>query len=152
MKVKIVSDHAGNKIKEELAKKIAKEGYEVILRGATSDDDQSCSYSDVGIDFAREIINDKDRENTKYIAICGSGIGISIALNRFKQIRCARVTNVEEAKLAKQHNDANVLCFGGRLVTVDQAFEMFKEWEHAKFEGNRHIPRIIKLDEVGEER
>ncbi|WP_369085885.1 RpiB/LacA/LacB family sugar-phosphate isomerase [Metamycoplasma spumans] len=149
MKVKITSDHAGHLAKEELAKRLEKEGYEVELFGSTSPD-KSVSYAEVGIEFAKELVQDKDSENTKYVAFCGSGIGISIALNRFKHVRCARVTNEEEAHLAKLHNDANVLCIGGRLVPADQVQRMFHEWEKTQFEGNRHIPRIAKLDEVGE--
>lgn len=79
-----------------------------------------------------------------------SGIGISIALNRFKKIRCARVTNDEEARLAKLHNNANILCFGGRLVTTEDALKMFHIWENTTFEGGRHIKRIETLETVGE--
>ncbi|AWX69461.1 RpiB/LacA/LacB family sugar-phosphate isomerase [[Mycoplasma] anseris] len=149
MKVRIASDHAGCKMKEELAEELKKEGYEIELFGAQSDDNP-ISYADVGIEFAKAYINDEDKANTKYVAICGSGIGISIALNRFKKIRCARVDTPEEARLAKLHNDANILCFGGRLITKELALEMFHEWNNTNFEGNRHIPRILKLDEVGE--
>ncbi|WP_205852851.1 RpiB/LacA/LacB family sugar-phosphate isomerase [Mycoplasma phocoeninasale] len=149
MIVKITSDHAGYLAKEDLAKRLEAEGYTVELRGATSAE-VPVSYSDMGIDFAKEIVKDND-PNIKYVAFCGSGVGISIALNRFKKIRCARVTNVEEAKLAKLHNNANVLCMGGRLLESNNVEAMFHEWEKTEFEGNRHIPRVNKLDEVGED-
>ncbi|TPR54274.1 RpiB/LacA/LacB family sugar-phosphate isomerase [Metamycoplasma neophronis] len=150
MKVKITSDHAGHLAKEELAKRLEKEGYDVELFGSTSAD-KSVSYAEVGIEFAKEILKDKDDENTKYVAFCGSGLGISMALNRFKHVRGARVTSEEDAHLAKLHNDANVLCMGGRMLESDQVENIFHEWENTQFEGNRHIPRINKLDEVGED-
>ncbi|AZG68612.1 RpiB/LacA/LacB family sugar-phosphate isomerase [Mycoplasma struthionis] len=149
-KVKIVSDHAGHEAKVELAKRLTNEGYDVELYGSTSPD-VSVSYSEVGIDFAKELLKDNDSETAKYVAFCGSGIGISIALNRFKHVRCARVTSVKEAELAKLHNDANILCMGGRLNSSDDIEAMFHKWETTKFEGNRHIPRINKLDEVGQD-
>ncbi|BDX52897.1 RpiB/LacA/LacB family sugar-phosphate isomerase [Metamycoplasma equirhinis] len=149
MKVKITSDHGGHLAKIELAKRLQAKGYEVELRGSENSE-TSVSYSEIGINFAKEIIADNDFQNNRYVAFCGSGIGISIALNRFKKIRCARVANVQEAKLAKLHNNANVLCMGGRLLTSDEIEAIFNEWEKTQFEGNRHIPRINKLDEVGE--
>ncbi|AWX42505.1 Ribose-5-phosphate isomerase B (Phosphoriboisomerase B) [Metamycoplasma cloacale] len=150
MKVRIASDHAGCQMKDQLAEKLRKEGYEVELFGATSGD-TPVSYAEVGIEFAKTYINDKDKNENKYIAICGSGIGISIALNRFKKIRCARVDTPEEARLAKLHNDANVLCFGGRLTSVDDAMEMFHQWNDTTYEGNRHVLRVAQLSSVGED-
>ena len=146
--VYITSDHAGYDRKIEIAKELEKEGYKVILEGAKNGTD-SVSYSEIGIDFAKKFLKDKN-ENNLYVALCGSGIGISIALNRFKKIRCARVTNDEEAKLAKLHNNANILCFGGRLVTTEDALRMFHIWENTTFEGGRHIKRIETLETVGE--
>lgn len=118
------------------------------MEGAKNGTD-SVSYSEIGIDFAKKFLKDKN-ENNLYVALCGSGIGISIALNRFKKIRCARVTNDEEARLAKLHNNANILCFGGRLVTTEDALKMFHIWENTTFEGGRHIKRIETLETVGE--
>ncbi|TNK87435.1 ribose-5-phosphate isomerase, partial [Mycoplasmopsis pullorum] len=81
------------------------------------------------------------------IGICGTGLGISYALNRHKHIRAARITSVEDAHLAKQHNNANVLVFGGRQVTFEQAKDMVDEYLKTQFEGGRHIARIEELDQ-----
>lgn len=152
MKKKIVyitSDHGGFKTKYELSLLLEKEGYEVKLYGA-KDAETSVSYSEIGIEFAKMFEKNKDSTHNYYIALCGSGIGISIALNRFKNIRCARVTNEEEARLSKLHNNANILCFGGRFVDSKEAFKMFDIWKNTTFEGGRHLSRIAKLEEIGE--
>ncbi|ACF07425.1 Ribose 5-phosphate isomerase B [Metamycoplasma arthritidis] len=149
-KIIITSDHAGHKMKMDLADKLRREGYVVETRGS-SNEDETLSYSEVGIEFANEYLHDPQRDEKQFIALCGSGIGISTSLNRFKQIRCARVTNSEEARLARLHNNANILSFGGRLISLDQAYEIFKQWEATEFEGGRHIFRVLKLDEVGQD-
>ncbi|ENY68567.1 Ribose-5-phosphate isomerase [Metamycoplasma auris 15026] len=151
MKIKITSDHAGHEAKMELARRLQKEGYEVETFGSM-DPNTSISYADVGIEFAKEAKKHINEKDTKFVAFCGSGIGISIALNRFKNIRCARVSSKEEARLAKLHNDANILCMGGRLLEADAVEEMFHTWEHTEFEGGRHLARINKLDEVGQDK
>lgn len=133
-----------------MAQILTNEGYEVEILGAQSDE-IPYSYAEAGIEFANIYLNDKEHDDIKYIALCGSGIGISIALNRYKHIRAARVTNVNDAKLAKLHNNANILVMGGRITTTENAIEMFHEWEKTEFEGGRHIPRINKIDEIGED-
>ncbi|AZZ65668.1 RpiB/LacA/LacB family sugar-phosphate isomerase [Metamycoplasma phocicerebrale] len=150
MNIKITSDHGGHDAKVELAKRLTNEGYKVQLYGS-KDANTSISYADVAIDFAKELKKDPESNKTKYVAFCGSGIGISIALNRFKDIRCARVTNEEEAKLAKSHNNANILCMGGRLLDNDTIENIFHAWEKEAFEGGRHVVRINKLKETGQE-
>ncbi|PZW01494.1 RpiB/LacA/LacB family sugar-phosphate isomerase [Metamycoplasma auris] len=151
MKIKITSDHAGHEAKMELARRLETEGYEVETFGS-KDATTSVSYADVGIEFAKEAKKHINEKDTKFVAFCGSGIGISIALNRFKHIRCARVSSEEEAKLAKLHNDANILCMGGRLLEPNKIEKIFHTWEQTEFEGGRHIPRINKLDEVGQDK
>ncbi|BAP39466.1 RpiB/LacA/LacB family sugar-phosphate isomerase [Metamycoplasma canadense] len=150
MKVKITSDHAGHKAKIELGNRLKNEGYEVEYFGSKNEN-ESISYADVGNEFAKEVKKDPNSKNTKYVAFCGSGIGISIALNRFKNIRCARVSNEEEAKLSKLHNDANILCMGGRLLESNEVEKMFHTWETTEFEGGRHLSRINRLDEIGKD-
>ncbi|PYF42627.1 RpiB/LacA/LacB family sugar-phosphate isomerase [Metamycoplasma alkalescens] len=151
MKVKITSDHAGHDAKVELAKRLESEGYEVELFGS-KDAKQSISYADVGIEFAKEAKKHIDDKNTKFVAFCGSGIGISMALNRYKNIRCAHVSSEEEARLSKAHNDANILCMGGRMLDAQKVEDMFHIWEKTEFEGGRHLERIKKLDEVGQDK
>ncbi|MCV3733716.1 RpiB/LacA/LacB family sugar-phosphate isomerase [Mycoplasma enhydrae] len=150
MIVKITSDHGGHEAKIKLAKHLKDNGYQVELFGS-NDSSTSISYADVGIEFANEVKKSPEASNIKYVAFCGSGIGISIALNRFKYIRCARVSNEEEARLAKAHNNANILCMSGRLLDDKSVQNMFHAWEKVVFEEGRHIPRIEKLKEVGEE-
>lgn len=147
--VYLTSDHAGYDTKIEIAKILENEGYKVVIEGAINAETKT-SYAEIGIQFAKQYIADKDKDKHLYVALCGSGIGISIALNRFKQIRCARVTDIEEAKLAKLHNNANILCFGGRLVNAEDAVKMFHMWETTEYEGGRHNARIETLDSVGE--
>ncbi|WP_330463411.1 RpiB/LacA/LacB family sugar-phosphate isomerase [Metamycoplasma gateae] len=149
-KVKITSDHAGHEGKIELAKRLQEEGYEVELFGSKNSV-ESISYAEVGAEFAKEVKKDLNNDNTKFVAFCGSGIGISMALNRFKNIRCARVTNEEEARLSKAHNNSNILCMGGRLLDPSQVQNMFHTWENTEFEGGRHIARINRLDEIGQD-
>ena len=83
------------------------------------------------------------------IAICGSGVGISIALNRFSWVRAALVSQPEAAELARQHNDANVLAFGERLIAVETAKESVNKFLSTEFEGGRHQRRVDKLSQIG---
>ncbi|PWC08780.1 RpiB/LacA/LacB family sugar-phosphate isomerase [Mycoplasmopsis arginini] len=148
--VKITSDHAGHNAKMELADRLENQGYQVELFGSKSES-EPISYAEVGAEFAKEVKKDLNRDDTKFVAFCGSGIGISMALNRFKNIRCARVTNEEEARLSKAHNNSNILCMGGRLLSANEVENMFHTWENTEFEGGRHIARINRLDELGQD-
>ena len=86
------------------------------------------------------------RKEFKYgIAICGSGIGISIALNRVRGVRAALCYDIEMARLARQHNDANVIVFGARFINYETAINLLDVFDKEKFEGGRHIPRVNKL-------
>ena len=147
--VYLTSDHAGYDTKIEIAKILENEGYKVVIEGATNAETKT-SYAEIGIQFAKQYIADKEKNKHLYVALCGSGIGISIALNRFKTIICARVTSEEEARLAKLHNNANILCFGGRLINAKDAVRMLHMWETTEYEGGRHNARIETLDSVGE--
>ncbi|QZE12097.1 RpiB/LacA/LacB family sugar-phosphate isomerase [Mycoplasma sp. Ms02] len=136
------SDHAGFELKENLKQFFIEKGYEIVDLGPSNGVD-SVSYAEQG-----KKLSDYMTENgvEKGIAVCGTGLGISYALNRHKGIRAARVTSVEDAHLAKQHNNANVLVFGGRQVSGDFAREMTQEWLNTEFEGGRHLSRIEELD------
>lgn len=147
--VYLTSDHAGYDTKIVIAKILENEGYKVVIEGATNAETKT-SYAEIGIQFAKQYIADKEKNKHLYVALCGSGIGISIALNRFKTIICARVTSEEEARLAKLHNNANILCFGGRLINAKDAVKMFHIWETTEYEGGRHDSRIETLNTVGE--
>ncbi|TNK82994.1 ribose-5-phosphate isomerase [Mycoplasmopsis pullorum] len=142
-KVAFASDHAGFKLKQELENYLKNLGYEIVDLGPNTDSN-SVSYALQGNKLA-DYINQNNPEFG--IGICGTGLGISYALNRHKHIRAARITSVEDAHLAKQHNNANVLVFGGRQVTFEQAKDMVDEYLRTQFEGGRHIARIEELDQ-----
>ncbi|SJZ48518.1 RpiB/LacA/LacB family sugar-phosphate isomerase [Mycoplasmopsis verecunda] len=141
--VALASDHAGYKLKDELATYLRDKGFDIVDLGPSTDA-VSVSYAEMG----KELANYVDEAKPAFgIGVCGTGLGISYALNRHKHIRAARVTSVEDAHLAKQHNNANVLVFGGRQVTFDEAKAMVDEYMNTQFEGGRHQARINQLDE-----
>ncbi|SYV96842.1 Ribose-5-phosphate isomerase B (Phosphoriboisomerase B) [Mycoplasmopsis edwardii] len=137
------SDHAAFGLKEELKKYVESLGYEVVDLGPETDK-VSVSYAEQGHALAN-YVNEKKPEFG--IAMCGTGLGISYALNRHKHIRAARVVSVEDAHLAKLHNDANVLVFGGRQIDFEEAKRMVDEYIKTEFEGGRHQARIDQIDE-----
>ncbi|WP_322900344.1 RpiB/LacA/LacB family sugar-phosphate isomerase [Mycoplasmopsis felis] len=140
--VAFASDHAGFKLKEELKEYIKSKGYEPFDLGPNTDT-VSVSYATQGNELANYV---NDNKPDFGIAVCGTGLGISYALNRHKHIRAARVVSVEDAHLAKQHNDANVLVFGGRQINIDDAKKIVDEYINTEFEGGRHQSRIEELD------
>ena len=116
-------------------------GFEVLDCGTNSD--EAVDYPD----FAKLAVNNilKEKSNIS-VLICGSGIGMSITANRFKGIRAALCRNSKEAKLARQHNNANVLVLAGRQIDVDEAKNCFRIFVNTSFEGGRHKKRIEKID------
>lgn len=140
LKIFISSDHAAFEQKNELVEYL-KERFTVVDLGC--DSLESTHYPIWGEKIAKEVL----KENAKGIALCGSGIGISIAVNRFKGIRGALCQSVEAAKLSRQHNDSNILCMGARLNTLDELKQMVDIWLVTDFEGGRHQNRIEMLDE-----
>lgn len=137
------SDHAGFELKEAFKNYLKQKKYQVIDLGVF-EKEVSSSYARQGQMLAKEI---QTHDNQLGLGFCGTGIGISIAVNRFNKIRGARITSIEDAKLAKMHNNANILLFGGREVSSEQAFKMFEEFEKNHFQGQRHIDRIKQLDQ-----
>lgn len=142
-KIYLSSDHAGYDLKDKIKKYLEDQKYEVIDLGTNNNSD-SVSYSEYGKKLAKNVLNDKGSYG---IGVCGTGLGISYSVNRFKGIRGARVTSVEDAKLAREHNDANVLLFGGRQLNIDQVKKMIDQFFKSKYEGGRHQKRIDELDE-----
>jgi ribose 5-phosphate isomerase B len=136
----IASDHAGFALKEILKQEAAKLGYEVLDLG--TDSTESVDYPDYGYMVADSVASNRALVG---VAICGSGIGISIAANRNPKVRAALCHNGESAKLARQHNDANVLVLGARMIDEKTAKECLREFLNTKFEGGRHQNRIDKL-------
>lgn len=138
-KIAIACDHGGYELKELIKGRFSGQ-YEFLDLGTHSN--ESVDYPEYGQALARCIIDGKAKRG---IVICGSGIGISIAANRFTQIRCANCTDVTMARLTRLHNDANVLALGARIIGVEVAFEIVETFLNTAFEGGRHENRIKKL-------
>ena len=144
MKIGIGNDHAGTELKKEITKYIKdKYGYEVINYGTDSLD--SVDYPVYGEKVARAIVNG---EVDKGVLICGTGIGISLAANKVKGIRCAVCSESESASLSRRHNDVNIIAFGARIVSLDTAKEIVDAFFTSEFEGGRHIKRVEMIKEI----
>ena len=142
MRIAIASDHAGFRYKTVLASHLAAFGYEVVDFGTNSE--ESVDYPDF-IRPAAEAVARGDCE--RGIVLGGSGNGEAMAANRVKGVRCALCWNEETARLARMHNDANVISMGERLISESEAIAIVNVWLTTPFEGGRHIRRIQKLDE-----
>jgi ribose 5-phosphate isomerase B len=139
----IASDHAGFSLKEKIKDYLKKNGYGVKDLGTHSED--SCDYPDFAVSLARAIAKKKYRRG---IAICGSGIGVSIVANRFAGVRAALCYNAEAASVSRKHNDSNVLALGARFMNVTLAKKIAKVWLETKFEGGRHTRRLHKIKDL----
>ncbi|NQZ29487.1 MAG: ribose 5-phosphate isomerase B [Mycoplasmatales bacterium] len=141
MKILMASDHAGFKLKKIVEKHLLENGHEVIDLGCNSP--ERANYASFGLKMGKEISKGKAPFG---VLVCGSGIGISIAANRFKGVRAARVFDLEDAKLTRQHNDANVIALGERMIKEEQAIKMVDAFLAEPFEGGRHQERVETLD------
>ena len=140
MKIGLASDHAGYALKQYVKGYLAEKGIEYEDFGCYSE--ESCDYPD----FAHKLGEAIDNETlTKGIAICGSGEGISMTLNKHPKVRAALVWTAEIAHLARQHNDANVLVMPGRFIGEDTARQIMDEFFATPFEGGRHVRRVNKI-------
>lgn len=145
MTISIGSDHAGFAYKEALKTMLQTDGHDVIDVGTHSD--ERADYPDYGVAAARLVADGTARFG---VLVCGSGIGISIAANKVKGIRAANCVTVEMATLARQHNDANMVAVGQRLVTEDLAKEIVRTFLSTDFEGGRHAQRVEKIHTLGD--
>ncbi len=142
MKIIIGSDHAGFDLKEKYKDLLEKElGYEVTDVGAYSTD--SVDYPDIAQKVAGAV---SAGEFEKGVLICGSGIGMSIAANRFKGVNAALCHDLFTAEMCRKHNNANILVVGGRVTGDGLALEMLKVYLNTEFEGGRHKMRVDKID------
>lgn len=141
MKIAIAADHGGFEMKEALKKHYTAQNWVDL----GTDSAVSVDYPDFAKTMARVILN---KQADLGILICGTGVGISIAANRYKGIRAALVYNTEVAKLAKQHNNANVLVFGGRTMAVDDVINSIDTFLHSEYEGGRHQRRLDKIEDT----
>jgi ribose 5-phosphate isomerase B len=138
--VAVASDHAGFDLKEILKRDLQAAGHDVLDLG--TDSIQSVDYPDFGQALAEVVASGKA---SRGVLVCGTGIGISIAANRNPKIRAALVHDVTSARLSREHNDANVVAFGQRLIGAETAREALKVFLATNFEGGRHVGRVAKL-------
>lgn len=143
MKIALASDHGGFELKEIVKKHLLERNIEVIDLGTNST--ESVDYPAYGTLCGETVVVGKADAG---IVVCGTGIGISIAANKVKGVRCGLCTSVEMAHLTKQHNNANVLALGGRTTEPKLALEIVDEWLDTEFEGGRHQRRVDMLDSL----
>ncbi len=143
MKIAVACDHGGFELKNQIIDHLLKRGEDVINLG--TDSDASVDYPFYGQLCGQVVISG---EADLGIVVCGTGIGISIAANKVKGIRCGLCTSVEMAHLTKQHNNANILALGGRTTSVELALKIVDEWLDTPFEGGRHQRRVDMLDQL----
>ena len=142
MRIALAADHAGYLLKDELAHWLSEQGHEVTDLGTNGP--ESVDYPEYGRKLAQAVASG---QADRGIAVCGSGIGISIAVNREPRCRCARVDDPLSAQLAREHNDANVLALGGRLIGTDMAKACVLAFLDTAFAGGRHQRRVDQLSQ-----
>ena len=145
MKIAIGNDHAAVELKMEIMQYLLEKGYEVVNLG--TDTHESFHYPVSGYRVAKMVASG---EADAGILICGTGVGISLAANKVKGIRCCVCSEPYTAKLSKQHNNTNILAFGARVVGPDLAKMMVDEWLGAEFLGGRHQTRVDMIMEIEE--
>ena len=144
MKLAIGSDHAGLELKNGLVKYLTENGHEVIDYGTY--DNNSCDYPDFAVKVANDVMDNKVQFG---IVVCYTGIGISIAANKFKGIRCALVRSSDEVILTRQHNDANIIALGAKYTPLAYATELVDLFINTQFSKlEKHQRRINKIKEI----
>ncbi len=141
--IAIASDHGGFELKNALAEQLKKDGYDVLDLGTHSA--QSVDYPDIAVLMAKAI---KEGTVARGVLLCGTGIGISIAANRFPFIRAALVHDAFGARLCREHNNANVLVLGGRTTGPEVALDCVRIFLTTDFAGDRHARRVEKLSSL----
>ncbi|OHE18357.1 MAG: ribose 5-phosphate isomerase B [Sulfurimonas sp. RIFOXYD2_FULL_37_8] len=143
MKFYIATDHAGIDLKDYTVELLKEKGHEVIDLGPFSKD--RVDYPDYAIKVCEAVLADKTSQG---VLICGSGIGMSMAANRHSGIRAALCHDAYTATVARGHNDANVLCFGERIIGKGVAESILDAWCAGNFEGGRHMGRVAKIEAI----
>lgn len=143
MLIAIASDHGGYELKEKVKEHLRERGEKIVDLGTNSS--ESVDYPVYGKACAEAVASGKAERG---IVVCGTGIGISIAANKVKGIRCGLCTSVEMAELTRAHNNANVLAMGGRTTAPELALEIVDAFLDTEFEGGRHKRRTDMLDEM----
>lgn len=141
LKIAVGSDHAGFELKEKITEYLKANSFEFEDFGTYSS--ESCDYPD----FAKKVSEKVSKGDfQRGILICGSGIGMSITANKFKDVRAALCWNISTATSSRTHNNSNILCLAQRQTESDLAIEMVKIWLKTKFEGGRHELRVNKIE------
>lgn len=143
MKIAMGNDHTAIEMKQAIKEFVQSKGHHVLDLGTNAA--ESCDYPKYGEKVARAVA---DGEADLGIAICGTGVGISLACNKVKGIRACVCSEPYTAKLSRMHNDSNVLCFGARVIGVEMAKMITEEWLNASYEGGRHQRRVDMIMEI----
>jgi len=147
MRIAIGSDHAGYKLKSKIIEFLETQPYEIIDCG-TENADVSVDYPDYALDVANKVALN---ECPYGILVCGTGIGMSISANKVHGVRAALVWDKNTAELSREHNNANILCLGGRTTSEDLAISLVKVWLETEFAAGRHEKRIEKIAMIEKE-
>ena len=142
MKIALGADHGGYLLKDKIREYLAQKGYEILDMGVNSKD--SVDYPEYGQKVGHAVV---DKKADFGIIVCGTGIGISIAANKIKGVRAALCTNTTMAKLSREHNNANILAIGERIIGEILAFDIVDAFLTGEFQGERHLERIKKIEE-----
>lgn len=142
MKIVLAADHGGFELKEIIRKDLAQTGHEVVDVGCYST--ESVDYPDYVEKAVERILNGECQSG---ILICGTGIGMAIAANRNRSIRAANCFDIYTARMSREHNNANMLCLGARVLGTGVALEIVRVWLETEFAGGRHSLRIAKFSE-----
>jgi len=142
VKIFIATDHAGVEIKPQVIEMLVDLGYEDVVDLGPSDNSR-VDYTDFAHKLCENVLAN---EGSQGVLICGTGIGMSLSANKHKGIRAALCHDAYTASMARAHNDANVLCFGQRVVGLGTIESILKAWKTTKFEGGRHAQRVAKIE------
>lgn len=147
MKIALGADHAGYELKDAIKQRLQQKGIEVVDRGTSTAD--SVDYPDYARMVAQEVSGHRADMG---ILVCGSGIGMAISANKIDGIRAANVSTEYEAQMSREHNNANVLALGARILQPEQAFVIVDKWLSTAFAGGRHERRVEKISQIEKSR
>lgn len=146
MRIALGADHAGYQLKDQIKQHLQQQGVDVRDEGTSSAD--SVDYPD----YARVVAHDVSEKRADLgILVCGSGIGMAITANKVDGIRAANVSTEYEAQMSREHNNANVLALGARIINADEAFRIVDKWLTTQFAGGRHERRVEKIMAIEKE-
>ena len=146
MRIALGADHAGYQLKDQIKQHLEQQGISVRDEGTSSA--ESVDYPD----YARSVAHDVSEQRADLgILVCGSGIGMAITANKVDGIRAANVSTEYEAQMSREHNNANVLALGARIINADAAFRIIDAWLAAQFAGGRHERRVEKITAIEKE-